>query len=319
MKSIRPIFPEIRREWRWMLTSSTAVVLLLAAVTFATLSTMASVSSATAAVDQFNLTLNAYRTDGESVEDAIRAPSTVTSSIGKQIISNSLRYDLESATAAKTQLHGAGAVNAAISASAFVFFPLVGYILGVFLATHDVKSGSITFRWPRSGLRPFWASKLVVGCTAMAILTALTALLAWVATLGAAIWKAPFHEYSDVVVFQAPSLATTGLLLVLASFIGCVFLALGFLLGSVTRERTFTVAAFAIAYYLLPIFSALDPRNLMPMSGIGTFYFVGQFQPSAIGGGNVGLGIAGLAALALLCAALSILAWKFRSRVAGRL
>src|SRR5690242_20541413 len=139
--SMRPMWHELVREARWLVSSRAALLLSVASVAAAIWGAVAGASSTATAVATFHGTLNRYREHGEDIAGALAAPSIVSGDPAQQVISNPLRYDLDQAALAYTQLLPPGAIAATLSLCALLFFPVIGFAFGVFMSTHDVSSG----------------------------------------------------------------------------------------------------------------------------------------------------------------------------------
>ena len=165
---------ELGRELRWFANSRTALALVALAIALAAWGAIAGATSSLTAIASFQATLARYKANGEDIAGALGSPSIVQGDQTHQIISNSLRHDLDQASFALTQLQPTGAICSTLSLCALIAFPILGFVLGVFVSTHDFKSGSIVFRWPRSGIVPFASSKPLSIVLVMSMLAGLT-------------------------------------------------------------------------------------------------------------------------------------------------
>lgn len=305
---------ELIRELRWLTYSGAALALAVTAAGVAVAGVLAGIASTRTALAAFAETLARFRENGEDIAAALAAPATVEGDAAHQVISNSLRFDLDQAVLALTQLEPVGAVCSVLSLCALLVFPILGFVLGVFLSTHDVGSGSVIVRWPQSGILPFAVSKPVVLAASLAALVVLVSVLtvpaAWIAQASIA------ADTAELTVFavDAPPVARAVGIGALAVLTGTTFGALGMLVGSVTRNRTFTTGIFAVAFLLLPLVGGGDPRNFITLAGEGTLYFAGQFRPVPIGDLPPAVAAAVLAGSAVALVALSLIPWLTRSR-----
>ncbi|MBN9172847.1 MAG: hypothetical protein J0I70_01670 [Microbacterium sp.] len=313
---MRRTWSELIRETRWLTSSRAALLLAVAAVAAAVWGAVSAATSVLSAVATFHGTLDRYRSHGEDIAGALSAPSVVTGDAAQQIISNPLRYDLDQAALAYTQVLPTGAASSTLSLCALLFFPLIGFAFGVFVSTHDMASGSIVFRWPRAGLIPFAASKPLLIVLVMCALAAVTGATAVPLSLLAQL--SVDRAAADVTAFvgAAPSLQRTATIGALAVLTGSVSGALGLFVGSATRNRTFTIAAFGLAYFLVPLIGRIDPRNLVTSAGAKAFYFVGQFQPQGIGTTRPWVAVVVLIAGGVCFVGLSLIPWRVRARTA---
>ena len=232
------------------------------------------------------------------------------------MISNSLRYDLDQAALALTQLEPLGAVCAVLSLCALLVFPMLGFVLGVFQSTHDVRSGSIIVRWPQAGITMFASSKPLALVGSLIGLAAFVAVLtlpcAWIAE------TAVSGRVGELAAFtvEAPDVSRALAVGLLAVLTGAAFGALGLLVGAVTRNRSFTIGVFALAFFLVPLGGSGDPRNLLTVAGAEVLYFAGQFRPAPLGDMHPVLATAVLGVASIAAVGLSLIPWLTRSRTA---
>lgn len=311
----RSIARETRREIRWIVSSRLLLALIGGAVAMAAWGALAGASSAIALIVQFEATLRLYKENGEDISTALAAPAGVSGDAGQQNIGNPLRYDLDQAVQALTQTQGMGAVASTLSLSAFILLPVIGFVVAVYLATHDTASGSIAWRWPESGAVRLAGSKAIALAVTMVALTAATAVASVVGSwITGPIVAARAAELASFAV-PGPDVGRTVLIGVLAASAGTTAALLGLLVGTVTRDRTFTVAVFVLAYFLAPMLGAADPRNMIPLTGEGVFYFVGQFRPEAVGDLQPVVGAAAQGVAALIAIIGVAVTWRVRSRL----
>ncbi len=312
---MRSIARETRREIRWIVSSRLLLALIGGAVVMAAWGALAGASSAIALVVQFEGTLRLYKENGEDISTALAAPAGVSGDASQQNIGNPLRYDLDQAVQALTQTQGMGAVASTLSLSAFILLPVIGFVVAVYLATHDTASGSIAWRWPESGAVRLAGSKAIALAVTMVALTAATAVASVVGSwITGPIVAARAAELASFAV-PGPDVGRTVLIGVLAASAGTTAALLGLLVGTVTRDRTFTVAVFVLAYFLAPMLGASDPRNMIPLTGEGVFYFVGQFRPEAVGDLQPVVGAAAQGVAALIAIIGVAVTWRVRSRL----
>lgn len=312
------IFRELTRELRWLHGSGAALALLLTGVLLAVAGAVSGATSSLTAISAFRDTLERYRENGEDIAAALAAPAVIEGDAAHQVISNSLRYDLDQAALALTQLSPIGAICAVLSLCALLVFPLLGFVLGVFLSTHDIRSGAVILRWPQCGITPYATSKPAVLVVSLGGLAAVVAVL----TVPSA-WIAGSVVSSEVAELAAFAVEEPGALRAvaiggLAVLTGTAFGALGLLVGAMTRNRTFSIGAFAIGFYLLPLAGEADPRNFLTLAGADVLYFAGQFRPPPLGGVPPLVAIAVLLGGIVLSLGLSLVPWATRSRTMSR-
>jgi hypothetical protein len=307
---MRALWAEVRRELRWAWSSRVILLVAGAAVLFSAWSAVGNIGNASAAAEQYRTTADGYASAGFSVEDALAAPVTVTPGAnGGTTIDNPVRYDYDAAIRAAAVLSPVGGAGAILSLAGFVFEPVLLFAVGLVVATHDVRSGSIAMRWPQvRRLRVLLPAKVaalvVISVGFVAALLASASLAGAASVAGAGTFRVA--EGMPVSLVE---------LVGVACGIGALAALLGFAAGSVTRERGFTLVAVALVYFLLPLGGNLDPRNIIAAAGAPWYVFVGGFQPKAI----EPLGVAGAvgygAILALLSLVVSVVVWRMRERL----
>mgnify|MGYP001592346668 CR=1 FL=1 len=307
---------ETRREFRWITSSRLVLVIAGAVLAITAWGALSGATSALNLVDQFQSTLHDYQENGEDIAKALATPSEVSGTPEQQNITNPLRYDLDQAVQGLTQVTGMGAVASTLSLSALVFFPVVGFALGLFMGTHDTRSGSIAFRWPQSGLRGIATSKpLALLLTMLMIGVATAALSAAASLITTPIIIGQADSLLEPFSVDGPSFSRTFAILLLSVLIGTALACFGLLVGVVTRNRTISLTSFVLLYFLVPMLGAADPRNMISLAGNGVFYFVGQFRPQTLGEYDPSLGILTMALLLVLSAVAAVPVWRMRARL----
>jgi hypothetical protein len=306
---------EIHREFRWIASSRLWLALCGAVLAIVAWGAVAGTSSALSLVGQFQATLQDYQANGENIAEALSSPSEISGPPEQQTISNPLRYDLDQAAQGLGQLTGTGAVASTLSLCALLFFPTVGLALGLFMGTHDTRSGSIAFRWPQSGSRGVTLSKPVTLLLTMTMLgTAISALIALSTVFTAPIVTTQARILGSFAV-EGSSVARTSAIWLLSVLIGTAFACLGLFVGVVTQRRTVPLAAFVLIYFLAPMAGPADPRNMVALAGEGTFSFVGRFRPQTLGDLHPGIGILTIAVLLIASAIAAGAVWRMRARL----
>lgn len=310
---------EIVREFRWAVSSRLALAIVVAALVFAGWSATTDIGNASSATAQFRQTADAYAAAGQSVQAALDAPLNVrTDGNGQSDIDNPVRYDFEAALAAAGALAPAGSMSTALSLALFIFVPLVSYAMGLFALTSDLKSGSIISRWPQ--VKQVWvfvASKAVMLCAT--VVTLGVALSLWALCAGFVT-----SQMQPLPTDSVPMTATPGLgrglgLLGVLLLVGIAFSSIGAIVGSLSRERVFSLVVFALGYYLVPIVGTWDVRNLIPGVAGDLLAFYGGFQPRVVGDVNPASSAGALAALAGLLLLGSWLTWVVRDKTPAAL
>ena len=310
------IWREFVRESRWAIYSPTALLLGVSSLLLAVWGATSGSSSVLNAIGNFDATLARYKENGEDISGALTSPVTVEGDAGQQIITNSLRYDLDQVGLTLTQLAPTGAACAILSLCVLIAFPIIGFALGVFMSTHDYQSGSIAIRWPQAGIRPFLVSKPAAVAASMLAIAITVALLSVPSALIAGAFIQGTVSEMSAFAAESPSLDRVVALIALSARSGTAAAAMGMLMGALTRNRTFTIAIFSVGYLLLPLFGEYDPRNFLTLAGQNILYFPGLFRPEPLGNMSGTIAVIALIAFSVVVLLLSAVPWMIRSRVA---
>lgn len=283
------LWAETVREWRWVASSRLLLLLVVIALAFAGWSAASDAMNAASAAEQFANTAATH---------------------------DALRYDDESYVAAAAAMSPAGASLTALSAAAFVLVPVIAYILGVYTATHDLRSGAIIVRWSaKHGAAGIVVGKILPLAAMVALVVVVVAATAAVVGIAAPLWR-PVLRGLDTAVAAAPQpeWSTVALLSSVVILVGAAFATVGLLAASVTRERAFTILLFAVPYFLLPLLGVGDPRNLIPAVGQPWYLFVGGFQPQVVGTLSVTTAVTGLIIAAVVATVGAWILWQVRDK-----
>lgn len=311
------LLSETVREWRWVTSSRLLLLLAAVALTFAGWSAASDALNAASAAEQFANTASTYDANGQSVSEALAAPLNVTQSPGGQSdIDNPLRYDYEAYVAAAAAMSPIGASLTALSAAAFVLVPVLAYILGVYVATHDLRSGSVIVRWPAAGgaVGIIVGKVLVIAALLTSVVVVLTATAA-VVGIAASQWRPVLPGFgAAVAAAPQPEWWSVALLSSVLILVGAAFGTVGLLVASITRERPFTILLFAVPYFLLPLLGVWDPRNLIPAAGQAWYLFVGGFQPQVVGALSDATAVTVLIVATVVAAVSAGILWRLRDK-----
>ena len=310
---MRGTFVELHREMRWARSSRTLLVLLLCGVAITAWAILAASSNARSLVVQFDGTLDSYRQNGPSVDEALAAPADVSISLdGSETIGNPLRYDLDAALDAVGRLSPAGLASDAGSLAALLLMPVLGFTLGVVVATHDRRNGALALRWARSTPLRIVSAKtaavviLVSGTSALIHVVAGMGGMALLAARDSVTGSLPI----DVVATQ-PAIGNA-LVIALDVLAGSSFGVLGLAFGSLLRGRTAILSTFAVSYFLLPLGGTADPRNALALLGRDFLTFPGPFTAAPVTDMSPPFGLAILATMALASVGVVAIAWHTR-------
>ncbi|MFJ6511684.1 hypothetical protein ACIQMO_03180 [Streptomyces sp. NPDC091406] len=192
-----------------------------------------------------------------------------------------LKETWEAAGQAVAGLHPVqGAVNL-LQVLCFVIGPIVFFTYGAVAATRDAHYKTLKFRVVREGRRPLFLSRAASLVTAVSVLT-VTALLFALATTTAV--HLTVSDRVDTRLLRVPQdMSFTDALPTLAMTVttGVFFALLGMCAAVLFRRPLYVLPVFVAGFFLVPILSRFDPRNLLMALAYPHMEFIGGFVPPA--------------------------------------
>lgn len=300
--SMRHITRELVAELRYQHYSKRIYLLGLVLAAGVVIAFAGSFSHARAAHTFFLRQVETYEQNGESVEEALAGPVTVTTDGNQETVDNPLKYDFLQVGESLAALKGAAMVGTALDLVTFVFVPLAFLMYGAWLALYDDRTRTSRIRAVRGRWTIINAARvatIAIAASASVLLVAVLALL--VAFLGSpAVQELEASMGYPTIVPEPISPLWTKLLLSLA--IAVLFGVTGYATGLLTRSLSWPMVLAALALFLLPFVGTWDPRNLLAAVGRNVYDFWGQFElrpPLPVDTGAAVLGLLGYAVVAI--------------------
>jgi hypothetical protein len=249
-------------------------LVLLAAVV---VSFTGSVSAASSANDNFVRQVAVFEKNGVALEDALKAPMSVSRDGPAETIDNPLKYDYLGVAKAVASVHGTAMAGTALDLSTFIVIPLLFLVLGAGIARHDPASGSSQIRASRER----WGVVVVAKVAVLGLVAGGAALLVAVGGLVAPVVGSATVDrlrsdisYDLAVVTPSPLLPKVVMTVLVAVAFGLA----GYAIAWSTHSTSWPMVAAALALFTLPFLTAWDPRNVLAVLGYGVYDFWGQFQ-----------------------------------------
>lgn len=221
-----------------------------------------------------------YATHGMDFAAALRKPAIVTTSNGEQAVSNLARYDYDTMASAVVAISPASTVSEALKYFGFLIFPLVFFLLGLWLATGQRRYGLEKVTLVRLGTARTVASRQLALVAAAAIVIALVLVVdaisraVMTSVLASQLPLGVFSPLSSAPVQNAA--AQWGVIALTVLFFGGAGIAVGCFAG------VFAVPAivFLIWDYVIPFLGSFDPRNWFDILGHSVFTYASTFELS---------------------------------------
>lgn len=215
---------------------------------------------------------------GESIAEALKAPTETIIVDGQEIVKNALKYYLIELSNSLEALTTQGLVGSALEFSTFLAFPLLFALFGAFLATRDTRAQTIHIRASLEN-----RGRIVLSAFVTMLLSALGAIIvvAVAAVVLGAIHSGQIEELRHSIDFETLTpesrmhiLGKVGFSVLVSMFFGVW----GYALGYLTRSALVPTIAATLYLFVLQFFSALDPRNLLTHLSMGAFDYWGGFK-----------------------------------------
>jgi hypothetical protein len=248
-----------------------------------------------------------YQANGMNFEADLRKPAHVVTKGNEQSVTNLARYDYDTMAASIIALSPASTVAESLKYFSFIFFPVIFFLLGLWMSTVQRRYSVEKSRLARSGTARVVAARqltmLIVA--AGAVVTVLVAeVIARAIAFGVVSASLPFADYPPL--SPPPTQdgwAQWGLLLLVVAFFGGA----GILVGATVGVFAVPAVTFVIWDLVIPFLGPGDPRDWFVVLGHAAFSYSSGFQlapavpiavPIALGASLAGA--AGLLALGYL-------------------
>jgi hypothetical protein len=238
-----------------------------------------------------------YAANGMDFAADLKKPAKVTTSGDEQSVSNLARYDYDTMASAIIAISPASSVTESLKYFGFLLFPLVFFLIGLWLATGQRRYRLEKVTLVRAGTAVTVAARQLTLLAVAAIVTVTILLVDVVArTVATSVLASqlPFSAFSPLSPPPPQNpLAQWGVIALVVVFFGGAGIAVGTLAG------VFAIPAlvFLIWDYVVPFLGAHDPRNWFDVLGHSVFSYASTFElspaiplavPIALGGTVIG-------------------------------
>jgi hypothetical protein len=267
---------ELRLIWRGFVLPICLVICALLAVANV-VNTAGSVRADYALVQH---TRAEYAANGMDFAADLKKPAKVTTSGNEQSVTNLARYDYDTMAAAIIAISPASSATESLKYFGFLLYPLVFFLVGLWLATGQRRYRLEKVALVRTGTAATISARQLTLLVVAAIVTAAILLVDVIAravansVLAAQI---PFAAFSPLSPQPAQNpLAQWGVIALVVLFFGGAGVAAGAFAG------VFAIPAivFLIWDYVVPFLGADDPRNWFDVLGHSVFSYASTFELS---------------------------------------
>lgn len=192
-----------------------------------------------------------------------------------------LKETWEAAGQAVAGLHPVqGAVNL-LQVLCFVIGPIVFFTYGAIAATRDAHYKTLKFRVVREGYRPLFVARAASLVTAVTALTVTALLFALAITTAVHLAVSGRIDTRLLRVPQDMSFPDALPTLTMTVTTGVFFALLGMCTAVLFQRPLYILPLFVAGFFLVPILSRFDPRNLLMVLAYPHMEFIGGFVPPA--------------------------------------
>ena len=219
-----------------------------------------------------------YQANGMDFEADLRKPAHVVTKGNEQSVTNLARYDYDTMAASIIALSPASTIAESLKYFSFIFFPVIFFLVGLWMSTVQRRYSVEKSRLSRSGTVRVVAARqltmLIVAAGAVVNVFVVEAIGRAIA-YGAVSASLPFADYPPL----SPPTAKDGwaqwgvLLLVVAFFGGA-----GILVGATIGVFAVPAVVFIIWDLVVPFLGPGDPRDWFVVLGHAAFDYSSGFQ-----------------------------------------
>ena len=221
-----------------------------------------------------------YAANGMDFAADLKKPAKVTTSGDEQSVTNLARYDYDTMASAIIAISPASSATESMKYFGFLLYPLVFFLIGLWLATGQRRYRLEKVALVRNGTAATVAARQLTLLVIAAIVTAAILLVDVVArAIATAVLASqlPFGAFSPLSPEPAQNpFAQWGVIVLVVLFFGGAGVAVG------TFAGVFAIPAivFLIWDYVVPFLGAHDPRNWFDVLGHSVFSYASTFELS---------------------------------------
>ena len=221
-----------------------------------------------------------YAANGMDFAADLKKPAKVTTSGDEQSVTNLARYDYDTMASAIIAISPASSATESMKYFGFLLYPLVFFLIGLWLATGQRRYRLEKVALVRNGTAATVAARQLTLLVIAAIVTAAILLVDVVArAIATAVLASqlPFGAFSPLSPEPAQNpFAQWGVIVLVVLFFGGAGVAVGTFAG----VFAIPAIAFLIWDYVVPFLGAHDPRNWFDVLGHSVFSYASTFELS---------------------------------------
>jgi hypothetical protein len=219
-----------------------------------------------------------YAANGMNFEAALKQPAHVVTKGNEQSVTNLARYDYDTMAASIIALSPASTVPESLKYFSFIFFPVIFFLVGLWMSTIQRRYSIEKSRLARSGTtRVIAARQIAVLITAAAAIVTVfvVEVVGRAIAFGVVSASLPFSDYPPI---SPPVVqngwAQWGVLLLVVGFFGGA----GIVVGATVGVFAVPAVLFLIWDLVIPFLGPNDPRNWFVVLGHAAFNYSSGFQ-----------------------------------------
>jgi hypothetical protein len=219
-----------------------------------------------------------YKANGMNFDDDLHKPAHVVTKGNEQSVDNLARYDYDTMAASIVALSPAAAVPESLKYFSFIFFPVIFFLLGLWMSTIQRRYSLEKVRLARSGTVRVVAARqlalLITGAVSVAAILVVEVIARAIA-FGVVSVSLPFSKYPPLSPPPAQNgWAQWGVLLLVVAFFGGA----GVVIGATVGVFAAPALLFLIWDLVIPFLGPNDPRNWFVVLGHAAFNYSSGFQ-----------------------------------------
>jgi hypothetical protein len=257
-----------------------------------------------------------YAANGMDFAADLQKPAKVTTSGGEQSVSNLARYDYDTMASAVVSLSPASTVPETLKYFGFLLFPLLFFLMGLWLATGQRRYQLEKVALVRVGTIGTIAGRQLTLLVVAAVVTATLLLVDVIArSIATAILAAqlPLSAFAPLSPAAAQNpLAQWGVIALVVLFFGGA----GITVGAFAGVFAIPAIVFLVWDYVVPFLGPHDPRNWFDVLGHSVFSYASTFQLSPAIPLAASLALAGTGVGTVVLLALGYLGIRMRNPLA---
>jgi hypothetical protein len=279
---INNIFRILNKEIKYQIYAKVFGVVFFILLVFVLLNLYTNSNQLKSSYQLYQQSLQSYEVHGESIKDAMAAPSIVTEQSdgfgsNSMTVENTLRYDYDQTALLLFMNNPKNLPSQALELISFVIIPIVFGIYGTYLATYDHKYKTIKIKALQNNWVQVIISKQLSVLGFSIVILPIILLCSYV--FGWIVYPATVNGIpTDIFILEKTPVENLLMQYLLCLTICNIFSTLGFLLG--TALKSFIASSMIIIAYnvFIPVLGKYDLKNIIAVLGHKVFNFNGSFK-----------------------------------------